>query len=65
MENKNIFPSQMKIYCENCNFELEEMDTEKVMLRLAESGGYFIYDGEGGVETRCPNCHRDRLREEN
>lgn len=58
---KNIFPSQVHIYCENCNFELEGMDTEKAMLKLAERGGYCIYDGEGGAETKCPECHRDRL----
>lgn len=58
---KKIFPSQIHIYCESCNFELEGMDTEKAMLKLAEQGGYCIYDGKGGTETRCPECHRDRL----
>lgn len=56
-----IFPQEMSVRCRCCGYEIEEMKTEKVFLTLAEQGGFIIYDGDGGYESYCPKCHKDRL----
>ena len=49
------------ICCDNCDYATGYMDFKSTVFKVSMQGGYFMYDGEGGDENRCPMCKNDSL----
>jgi len=53
--------AMVDIYCEDCDYTTGYMDYKSAVFKINMQGGYFMYDGEGGDENRCPMCKNDSL----
>ncbi len=49
------------ICCDECAYETGYMDLKSAVFKVNMQGGYFMYDGEGGSESKCPVCDFDTL----
>jgi len=53
------------IYCEDCDYDTGYMDLKSAVFKINMQGGYFVYDGEGGADSKCPSCGFNTLVTEN
>lgn len=53
----------VNIFCEECSYETGCMTLKSAVFKINMQGGYFMYDGEGGTESKCPSCGLDKLVE--
>jgi len=44
------------ISCENCDYDTGFMEQRDAVFRVNMQGGYFVYNGEGGADSKCPAC---------
>ena len=51
------------IFCEECSYKTGLMTLKSAVFKINMQGGYFMYDGEGGSESKCPGCGLDKLVE--
>lgn len=51
----------VNIFCEECSYETGLMTFKSAVFKINMQGGYFMYDGEGGTESKCPCCGFDKL----
>lgn len=49
------------ICCEQCGYSTGYMKTGDAVFKINMQGGYFKYDGEGGIISECPVCKEDTL----
>ena len=52
---------KVDVYCEECSYEVGYVDFRSAVFKINMHGGYFMFDGEGGSETKCPECGKDSL----
>lgn len=48
-------------YCENCDYETEDMTMKDLVFKVCMAGGYIISDKEGGYFSKCPKCESEKL----
>lgn len=53
------------IFCEECSYRTGLMTLKSAVFKVNMQGGYFMYDGEGGSESKCPCCGKGSLVETN
>jgi len=49
------------ISCDNCDYETGLMEQRDAVFRINMHGGYFMFDGEGGPDSKCPGCGLNSL----
>ena len=52
---------ERNICCEKCNYETGYMKVSNAVYKVNMHGGYYMFDGDGGAETKCPICGLDSL----
>jgi len=52
------------ISCDNCDYETGYMEQRDAVFRINVHGGYFMFDGEGGSDSKCPTCGLNSLNAE-
>lgn len=52
------------VFCDkgNCEFDLGSIAAIDAVFKISMDGGYVQYDGNGGLNTECPQCHCDSIR---
>jgi len=53
------------ICCEDCDYDTGYMDLKSAVFKINMHGGYLVYDGEGGADSKCPACGFNTLVAEN
>ena len=53
--------AKVDICCNECSYNTGLMDCKSAVFKVNMQGGYFMYDGEGGSESKCPVCGQDSL----
>lgn len=49
------------IRCDECGYDSGYTSFSKAVYKVNMQGGYFMYDGQGGSDTKCPVCSGDHL----
>lgn len=53
------------ICCHECDYNTGFMEQRDAVFRVNMHGGYFMFDGEGGSDSKCPKCGGYGLHVEN